>query len=167
LESVKNHGLLLDAFEIINRDIGNIRLIIVGNGSLRTKLEERSRKIGDEEKILFLGERKDVEYVMSAMDIFVLSSDSEGMSLTLLEAMSSGLPVVATAVGGNVSTIVDGDTGLLVRQGDVRDMAETIERLIRSKNERVRMGEKARRHVLEKYSEEYMITRYVELYKGK
>lgn len=167
LELVKNHALLIDAFEIVHSGNENVKLIIVGDGSIRTELEKRARALSANEKILFLGERKDIGYVMNALDIFVLSSLSEGMSLTLLEAMSSGLATVATAVGGNVSTIKDGETGVLVKSEDIQEMATTIEKLAQSEHERIRLGENARNKILKKYSETVMTNKYMELYSIK
>ena len=99
-------------------------------------------------------------------DVFVLSSVTEGISLTLLEAMASGLPVVVTNVGGNPEVVVDGETGFLVPPKNPEKMAEAIITLLKNKELAKKMGVAGRKRVEEKFSLERMVREYEEIYRN-
>lgn len=164
LAQVKNHELLIDAFNIVAQNQYRAKLLIIGDGPLRDQLEEKTSQYGLNEKIKFLGDRDDVERILPAADISTLSSLSEGISLTVLEAMSCGLPVVATSVGGNPSIISDRENGFLIKSGDLDNYVEALNKLIDSAELRITMGIKARKNVIDNWSLKIMVNKYEELY---
>jgi glycosyltransferase involved in cell wall biosynthesis len=117
-----------------------------------------------QEHVCFTGYQKDVRPWLAALDIFVLSSDWEGMSNALLEAMAAGLPVVATAAGGTPDVVAEGRTGLLVPPRDPCALAEAIESLVRDPDLRHSMGRAGRERVAECFSVERMVERTQTLY---
>lgn len=130
LAPVKNHALLIDAFRVVVKQTPHVKLLIVGDGELRKDLEKQSERLGLGKQVEFLGAREDIPEILPLMDLFVLSSESEGLSISLLEAMAAGLPVVATRVGGTPELVLHGETGLLVPSGRPLDLADTIIRLL-------------------------------------
>jgi glycosyltransferase involved in cell wall biosynthesis len=138
--------------------------VIAGDGPLQGALVTRTRELGLEHRVRFLGHRSDVEVVLAALDTFVLSSVSEGLSNTILEAMATGLPVVATRVGGADELVVDGDTGLLVSPGAPREMAGALRRLATDGRARRAMGAAGRTRAESEFALSTMIERYENLY---
>jgi glycosyltransferase involved in cell wall biosynthesis len=129
-----------------------VHALIVGGGRRESEVEQLSDGLDLTGKVHFLGQRRDVPDLLHAMDIFVLPSYSEGISLALLEAMAAGLPVVASAVGGNPEVVTDGETGLLIPPRDAEALAGAMERLLADPAWAKAMGENARRHVETNYS---------------
>jgi len=167
LEKVKNHALLLRAFAPLRQEFGpTVRLAIVGDGSERSALEGLAHQLGIAGKVEFLGERHDVPELLRALDIYVLVSVSEGMSVTLLEAMGCGLPIVATAVGGNVEIVDNTVTGLLVPPGDVDGLVRSLRVLVREREIGARLGLAGRRRVIERFDQRGMMAQYLDLYRG-
>lgn len=164
LAPVKNHRLLIDAFRELSARFPKARLMIVGDGSLRNELENMTAEYQLEGAVNFLGDRNDVPRLLQAADIATLSSFSEGVSLTILEAMSTGLPVVATAVGGTPTIITDGENGYLVKSNDIESYSECLGKLLESSDDRARMGQNARKHILANWSLSRMTKEYEELY---
>lgn len=121
-------------------------LIIVGDGSLRTELQEmvNDQKI---KAVIFVGERLDVNLILPAADLFVLPSISEGLPMSLLEAFASGLPVVATAVGG-IPDLVTPDVGILVKPRDPVSLAKAMDQILQDDDLRHRMKNAARKKAL-------------------
>jgi glycosyltransferase involved in cell wall biosynthesis len=126
--------------------------LIVGGGRREAEMRELAADLGLAGQAHFLGQRQDVPDLLKAMDIFVLPSYSEGLSLALLEAMAAGLPVIATAVGGTPEVVTDGVTGLLVPPRDPEALAGALERLLADPAGARALGNKAREHVRERYS---------------
>ncbi|RLG99177.1 glycosyltransferase, partial [Candidatus Bathyarchaeota archaeon] len=118
------------------------------------------------EKVTFVNFKEDVYKILKLFDVFVLSSVTEGISLTLLEAMASGLPVVVTNVGGNPEVVVDGETGFLVPPKNPEKMAEAIITLLKNKELAKKMGVAGRKRVEEKFSLERMVREYEEIYRN-
>jgi glycosyltransferase involved in cell wall biosynthesis len=114
--------------------------LIVGGGPDRAALEDELRRLGLEHRVRLAGERPDVPDLLAAGDVFVLSSRSEGLPVSVLEAMAAELPVVASRVGGLRELVVDDETGFLVTPGSSRDLAAALERLIKDPDLRRRMG---------------------------
>ena len=122
------------------------------------------REPGTRRAVHFLGPRRDVPDLLNAMDIFVLPSYSEGVSLALLEAMAAGRPVIATAVGGLPEVVTDGDTGLLIPPRDADALAQALERLLADPAWARQLGANARDHVREHYSLERLGREINEIY---
>ena len=114
----------------------------------------------------FLGSSNRVAEMLNAMDVFVLPSISEGISNSLLEAMATGLPVVATATGGNPEVVVDGDSGLLFPVGDSGGLADKLLGLGAGKDLRFQLGERALRRAKENFSIDSMVRNYAQLYES-
>lgn len=150
LEEVKDHATLLSAFKLVLAQVENTRLLIVGDGPLHTRLIDYSKQLGLNKHVFFLGQRRDIPEILSALDIFVLSSTFEGMSITILEAMAAAKPVVAAAVGGNPEIIDTETTGLLVPPRNSRLLASALIRLLQNEGEALLMG-KAGRNRIEKW----------------
>ena len=140
------------------------RLVMVGDGPLRSECAAILQAAGCEPLSWLAGERSDVADVMRVMSCFVLPSLAEGISNTILEAMASGLPVIATAVGGNVEIVQDGSTGLIVPADDVEAMADAILRLFRDPAEAKSMGDAGRSAVEQHFSLQAMVAAYQRVY---
>jgi glycosyltransferase involved in cell wall biosynthesis len=114
--------------------------LIVGEGPDRAAVEAEIRRLGLDERVRLAGERRDVPALLAASDVFVLSSDSEGLPVSVLEAMATELPVVASRVGGLPELVVDGETGILVPPGDARELGAALGRLTADPELRRRFG---------------------------
>jgi sugar transferase (PEP-CTERM/EpsH1 system associated) len=163
LAAVKDHGTLLDAFSRLRAGRPDAHLTLIGDGPERRSLEERAARLGLDGSVTFAGMHGDIAPLLQAFDVFALSSVSEGISLTLLEAASAGLPIVATDVGGNAEVVVDGATGLLVPPRDPERFAAALER-IASSADRAKMGQNGRERVQRRFSIERMARAYHDLY---
>jgi glycosyltransferase involved in cell wall biosynthesis len=161
---VKGHTYLLQAMAGLAPRHPDLVLLLVGRPLLRQQLEAEARALGVAGRVRFLGFRDDVQALLDAMDVFVLPSLSEGLSLSLLEAMAAGLPVVATAVGGNPELVREGETGYLVPPRDPAALASAIGRLLVDRASAQAFGAAGRRRVLEEFSAERMVERYEALY---
>lgn len=150
LNPVKNHELLLHAFLPVARQKPDSYLIIIGDGKLRSALEDQTRNLGLEKQVLFLGDRRDIPALLSGMDLFVLSSTHEGYSISLLEACASGLPIIATDVGGNAEIVTQGINGYLVESGNTNALSTALIRALEDKDNLRKMG-----HFSRLWAEEY------------
>ncbi|MGH7456446.1 MAG: glycosyltransferase, partial [bacterium] len=164
LVPVKAYPLLLKAGKLVFRGIPQAHLVIVGDGPLRNELLQLARDYNMLDRVHFLGARKDVQEILRALDVYVLCSESEGMSNTILEAMASGRPVVATAVGGNPELVIDGETGLLVRPDHPHRLATAIMKLLREPECRRRLGRCGRQRVEKQFSLDGMVRNYAKVY---
>jgi sugar transferase (PEP-CTERM/EpsH1 system associated) len=164
LTPAKDHVNLFDAFARVRGAHPRACLVVVGDGELREPLRRAVEERGLAEAVIFAGRRDDVAAVLSAFDVFVLSSATEGLAVTLLEAMAAGLPVVATRVGGNTEVVVDGETGLLVPPRDPVALAGRIGALFAEPALAARYGEHGRARAHERFRVETMAARYQELY---
>lgn len=162
---VKRHEDLVDAFARLRASMPAARLVLIGDGPLRDEIKQQTIKQGLADAVRLLGPRRDVHVLLPALDLFALASDSEGLSNAILEAQACGLPVVATQVGGNPD-LVDRTCGSLVAARDPEGLAQAIAALLRDPAERVRMGQAARRRVVQKYSLDAMAQAYAALYRG-
>jgi glycosyltransferase involved in cell wall biosynthesis len=156
--------MLLDAFAALLNDHPNVRLAVVGDGELRGELAAKARILGIEERVAFLGTRNDVPRLLKAFDLFALSSRWEGLGLTLLEAMASGLPTVATKVGGIPEVVVHGETGLLSPLDDPVRFAETLVQVIDDRDAGRAMGERGRQRASVEFGIDGMVAKYESLY---
>lgn len=165
LVPVKNYELLLRAFgRVAAAASTSLRLVLVGDGSERARLESVAAACGIGPRTAFLGHRDDVADLFAGLDVFVLPSLSEGMSNTMLEAMAAGVPVVASDVGGNREIVEDGRSGLLFASRDEAGLAERLKRLVEDPACRARLGEAGRDRVALEFSMGAMIRGYEALY---
>jgi glycosyltransferase involved in cell wall biosynthesis len=162
--SVKGVSRFLDAVPEIVRAVPSARFLLLGRGKEEKTLREKARDMGIEPYILFAGYRKDIHRCYAIMDVSALTSYSEGLSITILESMRCGIPVVATRVGGNPEVVVDGVTGYLVPPGDVAAFASRTVELLLDKDLRRRMGEEGRRRVERHFRLQDVAHRYEDIY---
>jgi len=164
LRPEKGHDTLLEALPAILAAEPNVALQIVGDGALRESLTDSIRRRGLSRHVTMLGEREDVPELLSASDVFVFPSKSEAFPNAVLEAMASGLPVVASRVGGIPELIESGHTGVLVEPGNGRQLADATLQLIRNPERARAMGNAARVHVEQHFSFDRMVASFEELY---
>ena len=164
LYPVKGQKYLIDAAPSILARFPRTVFLIVGQGGLREELEAHAARLGVAAYLLFLGHREDVHDLLSICDIFVLPSLSEGMPLALLEAMATGLPAIATHVGGVTEVLEDQKTGLLVRPGDSGALADTIMTLLENPPFAKELGEAARKDSAARFSLAGMVRAYEGVY---
>jgi len=161
---IKDHATLLKAAEAMAARGADVHVVLAGTGP---ELERHQRYVADSAlagRVRFLGACDDIPAVLNALDVFVLPSISEGMSNTLLEAMASGLPAVATRVGGNPVLIEEDRTGWLFPPGDVPELTARLECLARHAGLRGELGAAARERAISHFSFERMIRDYRNLY---
>lgn len=162
----KDYPNMLRAFSQVIKEHPDTLLIIVGDGPVRQAMEELASNLGLKDRVRFLGIRRDIAEVMNAADGYVISSSWEGMPNVLLEASTTGLPIVATDVGGNRDVVKDVETGFLVPPKDPGALAGAMLRLMGlSEEERRQMGEKGRRYIEATYSIDRVVAMWEELYK--
>lgn len=168
LDPVKDHETLITALRQLQRD-GTVncplRLKIVGDGEERQRLQQRVIQGELTDVVEFVGERDDIPAQLRSFDLFVLPSLNEGISNTILEAMSSGLPVIASNVGGNPELVEDGITGALFPAGDVDRLAQLIGQYASDANLRKLHGNAGRERVLREFSLHKMVSSYGEFYR--
>lgn len=164
LSPEKDFATLLWATAQVIQTIPNFRLKLVGDGPERDKLQRLARAIGLTDCVEWLGERKDIPDLLTTAGFFVTSSLTEGISLTLLEAMAVGLPIVATDAGGNREIVVDGITGAITPVGDVNQLAQAMIAMCRRADEWPAWGRAGCARVREHFSIERMVRDYEQLY---
>jgi glycosyltransferase involved in cell wall biosynthesis len=163
---VKDQAGLIRAFAMVRRSHPAALLVLAGDGPCRAELERLATDTGLAEHVKFLGTRDDVPAVMSAFDVFALPSIAEGISNTLLEAMASGLPVVATRIGGNPEIVAERVCGTLVPRQDPEALAAAISEYLEDPETRRRHGAGSRERAVRHFSLERMIEGYRNLYAG-
>ena len=141
-----------------------LRLVMVGEGPLRAEVQAVLEAAGLSDLAWLPGERSDVPEVLRGLHLFVLPSRAEGISNTILEAMACGLPVLATAVGGNADLVVDGATGEIVPPGDAGTMAARMVAFATDPGRAAAMGLAGRRRVEDRFSLQAMVAAYQALY---
>lgn len=147
LEPQKGYGWLLRAFKILVETGAPAHLILVGEGSLRSALQQQIQELGLQAQVSLLGGRADSLSLIRQMDLFVSSSLWEGLPTVVMEAMALGTPVVATAVSGNVELVLPHKTGLLIAPERVEECARAIRYLYERPEERQRIAEAAQQHI--------------------
>lgn len=164
LSTEKNHFLLLDACKLLSEKGTGFHLVIVGDGPLRNELRERVSELHLETEVTFLGMRQDISTLIKAFDVFALPSKTEGISLTLLEAMGCCIPVVATKVGGNPEVVDDGVTGYITSL-DAQDFASKLDCLLNNSDLRIQMGLAGRKRVMDRFSLSRAAENYIAVYR--
>lgn len=162
---VKDQPTLIRGFALAAPKLPDVDLLLVGDGPLRRELESLVDSLGVKDRVKFLGIRKDIPDVLATADVFALTSVSEAASLTLLEAMATGLPVVVTNVGGNPDIVRAGIDGLLFPRGDAAGCSECFVTLFNSPALLAELGANARRRAQDKYRLDDTIAAYHALYR--
>ena len=170
MQTVKDPMNLVNAFTTIIRDYPDtrqkIRLVMIGDGPVLKEAQEMLRSLNLGDIVWLPGHRDDIPELLQQFDIFVLPSKAEGISNTILEAMSSGLPIVATRVGGNYELIEEGENGVLVPASDSDALAAAIFQYTKDDELCARHGARSRKIVEESFSITGMIAKYMEIYDG-
>jgi len=165
LSEVKNYRRFIEAFARACQNNANIALVLIGTGPLEQELKTLVTSLKIDEQVLFLGYRKDIPTLLQNLDVFALPSLREGISLALLEAMASGLPVLTSNRSGMKEVVSDSSCGWLVEPEDSQSMAEIITLIARETPEQLAIiGNNARQRVLEKFHAERMTSDYEALY---
>ena len=152
LTSEKGHRALLEAAVEVVARLPQTHFVLVGSGRLQSEMEESIRELGLRQQVTLTGFRADAEALMKGFDVFCLPSLSEGLSSALMAAMGTGLPVVATQVGGNPELVVDEKTGILVPPNDPGQLTTALCRLLESDDLRKKMGAAGRMRVKENFT---------------
>lgn len=160
----KGHEYLIEAIPAILKSFPEARFLLVGDGPERGKIIQKAKDLGLQGKVLFPGERQDVTDVLSAMDLFLLSSIFEGLPLSVLEAMAVGLPVIATRVSGTPEAVLHEMTGLLVPPADTGAIAAAAIALLGDPERRRRMGQQGRLLVLHHFHKSLLVTQLHDFY---
>ncbi|MGQ9558655.1 MAG: glycosyltransferase family 4 protein [Desulfurispora sp.] len=163
----KGLATLLRAFALLEGQLAgayDLRLVLVGDGPLLSELQTLAGQLGIAQRVVFTGMRRDIPELLHSFDIFVLPSLTEGLPLTVLEAMAAGLPVVASRVGGIPEAVQDGQTGFLVPPGQEVALAEKLGCLVQQPEWRCRMGAAGRQRVLAEFTVQSMVRKTERLY---
>jgi glycosyltransferase involved in cell wall biosynthesis len=160
----KDHDTMLMAFGRLAEGHPGAQLWLVGNGPRRESLEQKVGDLGLAGRVKFLPATKDIRHLYHQADVFVLSSVAEALPNVILEAMATGLPVVATRVGGLPEAVVPEDTGLLVSPRDVGGLAAALGTLLDDPEVRRNLGRRGRQRVLEQFSFGAMVSRHEEVW---
>ncbi len=160
----KGIDYLLRAWKVVSEKTDSL-LYLLGDGPLLKDMKELAGALSISEKVVFNGHVNNIVDYLNAGDIFVLPSLQEGMPNSLLEAMACGMSVVATKIGGVEDVVEDGYNGLLVKPGDDQDLAMGILKLIQNSDMRKKLSDNAHKTILENYSLESVVPKYLKLYK--
>jgi sugar transferase (PEP-CTERM/EpsH1 system associated) len=165
LDTIKDHPTALRVIAAASREDSSLRLAIVGDGPEKANIERQVHELSLNKHVRLLGKRDDVAHLLAAADAFLLTSVSEGIPVTIIEALAAGVPVVATAVGGVPEVIDDGISGLLAPAGDVSALAVALLRLARDAALQEKFACEGAKRASERFSEDRMIERYASIYR--
>lgn len=160
----KDPKVFVNAMPRVIKKFPNACFLLIGDGPLQSELLNLTRKLNIESHVKFLGWRKDVNEILQVMDIFVQTSLWEGLSISILEAMASGKPVITTNVKGNNELIVDGENGFLIKPGDAEMLAERIVTLLENKELLLYFGKRNREKICKDYNIDFTVKKIEELY---
>jgi glycosyltransferase involved in cell wall biosynthesis len=163
LVPIKQPETMLRAVALAHRQGARVRVAVVGDGEMRSSLEDLAGRLGCADFVHFLGYRRDLTTIAAGSDAALLTSANEGTPVALIEAAAAGRPAVATDVGGVADIVVEG-AGLLVSAGDVPALADAIVRLAADPDLRRQMGERARAHVRRKFAVSRLVTELEGIY---
>lgn len=164
LESIKGPEYFVEAAGVVAKQFSKVKFIMVGEGSLRQRLEEQVKEARLQNKFIFTGWREDIVEILSILDILVLPSLNEAVGMILIEAQSLGVPVVATNVGGIPEVIRDNQTGILVPPANPHSLAQAINQLLADEQKRCDMAQAARIWIRDKFKAQDMVDRISDLY---
>jgi L-malate glycosyltransferase len=159
----KNQAGFLRAAARLGDKFSNVEFLLIGDGPLRPELERQAVALGLQSRVRFLGDRRDIPAILASIDVSVVPSVSESLSNVMLESMAAGVPVVATAVGGNLELGGDGRV-LLVPPNDEEALAAGLKRVLADEGLRREMSYRARQFALENFGVERIHQQYCELY---
>ena len=163
MSEAKKQILLIEAFKLVNDKYKNTRLHIVGDGKLRKKIEDKIRELGLEEKVILRGIRKNISKELNNASVFVLSSEYEGLPLSVLEAMASGLPIITTDAGGVIDIVKNNINGIIVQKNNIQALADAMIKICENDNCIKKMGNES--YLLSKmYDIKKMAKEYENLY---
>jgi len=165
LSDVKGHHVLIEALNLLKADVPDVKLLIVGEGRQETALKQQVADLGLTEWVDFYPVVNQTTEFLSAFDCFVMPSLQEGLGLSVMEAQAAGLPVIASRVGGIPSLIRDGETGILVQPGHVRQLSEALRRVLTDPDMAGRLGEQARHEAERCYGAEQMAQELIDVYR--
>ena len=151
MHAIKDHATLIRSWELVQANFSDARLLLIGDGDERERLEKQVAQAGLGQSVEFWGVRNDVSDILSAIDVFALTSVSEAASLTLLEAMASGCASVVTDVGGNAEHLRHGIDGFLAPRGDDSSVGLSLFKLLLNKDLRSKFGAAARQNVIDRF----------------
>ncbi|RDV29198.1 glycosyltransferase [Alteromonas aestuariivivens] len=163
-DPIKNHAMMLDAFALVLKEFPDTWLVMVGDGDERQNIEAKIASLGIGHRVVLTGYQPNPADLQAAMDIFLLSSLSEGTSMTLLEAMSLGKPCVVTDAGGNAEIIKNSVNGFVTENQNEQPFAAAINQIIHSNSLSAEMGSKAEQRFYNKFPVSQMSQKYCSLY---
>jgi len=163
LSPEKGLDFLIRAFSRLDKTM-SLKLLIVGEGREEKKLKSLAKQLEVTDSVIFVNSGYDINEYLQVSDLFILPSYHEGLSNSLLEAMACGLPVISTRVGGSIDVIEDGINGLLVDVGNEEQLIYVISSVLNDTSMAVRLGENARKTVVERYNLDKIVETYVKLY---
>lgn len=164
LRKQKSLDILLKSFASVCEDMKNAKLVICGDGSERDNLMKLTNELGLVDKVKFLGFRNDIGYVLKNIDVFCLSSQYEGLPISMLEAMALKIPVIVTDVGGIPEVIEDGKNGIMVKKNDINSLANAIKMMYELDDIKTKIAEEGYRTIEMKFSYKIMAAKYAFLY---
>jgi glycosyltransferase involved in cell wall biosynthesis len=166
LDPVKNLRMALDAVAALAQSDRYVSLVVIGDGPERERLQAHAKQSGIQSQVRWLGYRSDVRALLPAFDAYLNTSTSEGISVTILEAMAACLPVIATSVGGTPEVVVPEETGILVPSNDTVACAAAVDRLSRTPSLSARFGAAGRLRLESRFTVDRMTEQYLALYAG-
>jgi glycosyltransferase involved in cell wall biosynthesis len=161
----KGHEYLIRALPDILDEFPAVKVKIVGKGPLLDDLKRLAQEINVANSIVFTGYVQDIYTELNSLDVFILPSLSEGFPISILEAMAAGLPVVASNVGGISEAVEDGVTGFLFKAKNTKELASAVKRMLSDRAQAVKMGNAARKKILNEFSPEKYIEKMELLYR--
>lgn len=166
LDWAKDHATMIHAFRLVRNRLADSALVLIGDGPLKPELMKLAESEGIASRVFFLSDRSDIPELLQGLDLFVMSSVTEGYSIALLEACAAALPIVATKVGGNAEIVQDGINGILVPAREPIALADAIVTSLSNQEHALAMGQAGRNWALRHGSFKTMATRYADVYES-